>query len=294
MLEKMAYPGGKSGPGVYHRLINLMPPHAVYCEPFLGAGGVMRRKLPAPYNIGVDMDAAVIAEWRSRIGEAAGIGSPAASGSARGNADSAGVDARRVGRFCSLGGNDERRHNLVAAAISPSSAEPPPVDRPTRYRFLRGDALTFLASYPFEPDHLIYCDPPYLMETRSSGRLYRHEFSDEQHAELLSTIVELPCRVMISGYWSELYASRLHRWNSIHFEAMTRGGMATEWVWFNFEPPVALHDYRYLGETAHQRQDLKRMVASWAGKLERMPPLKKQALLSAIADIGGSAARIRE
>jgi hypothetical protein len=125
-----------------------------------------------------------------------------------------------------------------------------------------------------------------MAETRSGGRLYRHEMTDEQHAELVSTIAELPCRVMISGYWSELYASMLHRWNSIHFEAMTRGGIATEWLWFNFEPPVALHDYRYLGETAHQRQDLKRQIASWTGKLERMSVLKKQALLSAISRVG--------
>ena len=67
----MGYPGGKSGPGVYHRLINLMPPHAVYCEPFLGGGAVMRLKRPAAYNIGVDLDSGVIAAWRSHTGESA-------------------------------------------------------------------------------------------------------------------------------------------------------------------------------------------------------------------------------
>ena len=33
-----AYPGGKSGSGVYQKLINLMPPHDVHIEPFLGGG----------------------------------------------------------------------------------------------------------------------------------------------------------------------------------------------------------------------------------------------------------------
>jgi DNA adenine methylase len=277
MLDRVGYPGGKSGPGVYHRLINLMPAHAVYCEPFLGAGAIMRRKLPAPYNIGVDLDAAVIERWRSLIG---------------GNGDSAG----RIGE------NPEPRGRVeapIAADIGGNGharrrpdANPPIVD-PPKFRFLRGDALTFLASYPFTPDDLVYCDPPYLAGTLSSRARYRHVLTDEQHSELLSTIGELPCRVMISGYWSELYAGGLRRWNSIRYQAMTRGGMAEEWCWFNFEPPTALHDYRYLGETAHQRQDLKRMVASWTGKLEKMPPLKKQALLAAIASIGGNAARIR-
>lgn len=342
MLEEMGYPGGKSGPGVYHRLINLMPPHQTYIEPFLGGGAIMRLKRPAVYNIGVDMDAEVIRDWRSHIGVPGCSGSQADPAGHIGNsACGSGIGARTEAADLELktanrpipdrsGGNGDgrSRNNLVGSVDPPTSAalggsavgaradprkpragigaptdpcrrrsaNPPlgdlelkaanPPIRDRQFRFLRGDALTFLASYPFAPDDLIYCDPPYLMETRSSGRLYRHEFSEEQHAELLSTIVELPCRVMISGYWSELYACRLHRWNSIHFEAMTRGGMATEWLWFNYAPPVALHDYRYLGETAHQRQDLKRMVASWTGKLGRMPPLKKQALLAAIARIG--------
>ena len=116
--------------------------------------------------------------------------------------------------------------------------------------------------------------------------------SDQQHAELLSIILDLPCRVLISGYWSAMYASTLKDWNAIHFEAMTRGGMATEWVWFNFQAPSALHDCRYLGETAHQRQNLKRQIASWGRRLQRMSPLKRQALISALASVGESAAGI--
>ncbi len=289
MLEVVGYPGGKSGPGVYHRLINLMPPHQTYIEPFLGGGAIMRLKRPAAHNIGVDLDAAVIRDWRSRIGEAASIGSPAAPGSEGRNTDSAGGAGRRIDQGCSLVGYT----GTYEGTAGPGTAIQPPLESPIRYRFLRGDALTFLASYPFEADHLIYCDPPYLMETRSSGPRYRHEFSDEQHEELLSRIGELPCRVMISGYWSEMYGRTLKNWNSIHYETMTRGGMTTEWLWHNFEPPTALHDYQYLGETAHQRQDLKRMVKSWTGKLERMPRLKKQALLSAIAGLVGTAEGIR-
>lgn len=57
------YPGGKGGAGTYQAIINQQPPHAVYIEPFLGHGGVLRRKRPAAKNIGVDLDAAVIARW---------------------------------------------------------------------------------------------------------------------------------------------------------------------------------------------------------------------------------------
>ncbi len=56
----MAFPGGKNGAGVYQAIINQMPPHRVYIEPFLGGGAVMRHKRPAAASIGVDRDADVV------------------------------------------------------------------------------------------------------------------------------------------------------------------------------------------------------------------------------------------
>lgn len=51
----MPYIGGKSQSGVYQRIINLIPPHAVYIEPFLGSGAILRLKKPAPVgSFGVD------------------------------------------------------------------------------------------------------------------------------------------------------------------------------------------------------------------------------------------------
>jgi len=63
----MAYPGGKNGAGVYQRIINLMPPHDTYVEPFLGGGAVMRLKRPATLNIGLDLDRALIRAWRAAL-----------------------------------------------------------------------------------------------------------------------------------------------------------------------------------------------------------------------------------
>ena len=53
--DPMSYPGGKSGAGVFQTIINLMPPHDVYVEPFLGGAAVMRMKRPASLNIGIDL-----------------------------------------------------------------------------------------------------------------------------------------------------------------------------------------------------------------------------------------------
>lgn len=66
----MAYPGGKGGSGVYQQIINQMPPHQVYVEPFLGGGSVMRYKKPAPIaNIGIDIDAAVLQSFQKDHGQ---------------------------------------------------------------------------------------------------------------------------------------------------------------------------------------------------------------------------------
>ena len=46
------------------------------------------------------------------------------------------------------------------------------------YRLFRGCAIAFLEKpAAFSARDLVYCDPPYLMETRSGRRLYEYEMS---------------------------------------------------------------------------------------------------------------------
>ena len=203
---------------------------------------------------------------RSRAGESGGV--------AR---DDLGVSLDMAAKACAArsGGGD------VTDAESGDVRSP-------RWQVSQGDALAFLRSYRFQGDELVYCDPPYLMETRSSGCLYACEMSDGGHRKLLKILKRLPCMVMISGYWSELYGSSLAGWRSLSFEACTRGGMATEWLWMNFPPAVALHDYCYLGANRRQREQLKRQKARWMARLGRMDELKRGALLSAIEEYSSS------
>jgi hypothetical protein len=50
------YPGAKNAPGIYQRIINLMPPHDLYVELFAGDAAIYRRKRPARENILVELD----------------------------------------------------------------------------------------------------------------------------------------------------------------------------------------------------------------------------------------------
>jgi len=238
----VTYPGGKNGAGVFQTIINLMPPHQVYIEPFLGGGAIMRLKRSAALNIGIDLDSAAIAKMRDAAGRIAVSG-----------------DAVPIANS-----SDGRGHRQ-------------------EWRFARSDALEFLVTYSFTGKELVYCDPPYMHETRTRKDLYRFEMTDQQHVRLLKVIRSLPCYVMISGYWTNLYARELASWNSTSFQAVTRSGrMATEWLWFNFPEPVALHDYRYLGSTFRERERIKRKKLRWANRLRTMPVLERRALLSAL------------
>jgi len=148
---------------------------------------------------------------------------------------------------------------------------------------IQADAITYLNNYHFTGKELIYCDPPYLRETRKKYYpLYKYEYTRKQHIELLEIIKSLPCMVMISGYKSALYAEFLKDWNTYYFQAGCHHGIATEYIWMNYLSPVELHDYRYLGDTFRERERIKLRSESWIRRLKSMPVLERKALLSAI------------
>lgn len=52
---------------------------------------------------------------------------------------------------------------------------------------------------------LVYCDPPYPLDTRPGGQQYKHEFTDEQHDEIVRVLLDAPGHKVISTYESPLY-----------------------------------------------------------------------------------------
>lgn len=64
---KPRFVGAKGGSGIAQWLISLMPPHSRYVEAFLGTGVVMRTKLKAARNIGIELDPQTINDfWTPR------------------------------------------------------------------------------------------------------------------------------------------------------------------------------------------------------------------------------------
>jgi hypothetical protein len=70
----MPYIGGKSQAGVYQRIISLIPPHAVYIEPFAGSFAIGRIKKPAKKNIAIDKDERAVAALPPGVERITGCG----------------------------------------------------------------------------------------------------------------------------------------------------------------------------------------------------------------------------
>ena len=158
------------------------------------------------------------------------------------------------------------------------------------------DATAFLQSFDFENAGrtLIYADPPYLHSTRTSRARYKHEYSDQDHIDLITTLKDLPANVILSGYASSLYDDLLADWHTMSFQINTRGGVRTEQLWFNFEPNAA-HWCTYAGKDYTDRQRIKRKAQRWAENYKALPVPEQQAILAALlqsqaGSIGGIAA----
>ena len=95
-------------------------------------------------------------------------------------------------------------------------------------------ALDLIQEYN-KPNVLIYCDPPYVMETRR-GKQYANEMTDQDHVRLLKALNDHKGTVAISGYDCNLYREMLsgEKWTRYEINALAeRGAHRTEVLWLN-------------------------------------------------------------
>jgi DNA adenine methylase len=252
----MAYDGGKGN--LYQHIINLIPPHTTYIEPFLGGGAVALKKRPALLNIGLDLDSEALLTTAAAI--------------ARSGDDSGGI--------AGSGGAAASSDLASAAAIVGSDG--------ASWRFYCQDGIEFLRSYTWRGGEFVYCDPPYLLSTRSSQRpRYKFEMTRADHVRLLQVLIGLPCMVAVSSYWSSLYGEMLGGWETAVFTTYTRSNrMVKEWLWMNYPQPERLHDYSHLGQDFRERERIKRKADRWVKGLQRLPLLERQAIWSRLEELG--------
>lgn len=87
----------------------------------------------------------------------------------------------------------------------------------------------------------MYLDPPYMLGTRS-GKQYMHEMTDAEHEELLQMILQSRAKIMISGYETDMYNDYLSGWEKRQFSSCAEHGKPrVETVWMNYKADLQMN-----------------------------------------------------
>lgn len=108
------------------------------------------------------------------------------------------------------------------------------VDRLKQVQIENRPAIEVIKRHKY-PKVLVYADPPYLLSTRT-GKQYKHEMSEQDHVELLETLLQHPGPVIISGYETDLYNHTLKGWTKSQIQGSAEHGkIRVETIWMNYE-----------------------------------------------------------
>jgi DNA adenine methylase len=114
-------------------------------------------------------------------------------------------------------------------------------ERLRRVQIMSRDAVDVIQRFDSR-ESLLYCDPPYVHATRTSGERgdYVHEMTDADHERLGKTLRRCKGKVIVSGYPSALYARLYRGWRTasrdqpLSCSRKKNCQRRTETVWMNF------------------------------------------------------------
>lgn len=223
-------------------IISHFPPHRVYLEPFGGAASVLLNKPPVEVEAYNDLDLRITRLFRvlQRRGqefiarvqfipysqkefEDAGSYPSGAT-----DLDKAVCDFVRWRQ--SFGGKGKTWSYTTSRARGGMAGDvnawwtaidqlPAIIERLRRVEILYQPALEAIRRFD-SPETLIYCDPPYLHETRdpNSRDVYGVEMTEEEHRELASALNTCESKVVLSGYPSSLYDGLYRSWRCVEID----------------------------------------------------------------------------
>jgi DNA adenine methylase len=255
------------------RIVDLMPAHTHYVEPYAGGLAVLLAKDPEGVSEVVnDLDGRLMnfwkvlrdeetfsrfhrlvqaipfseAEWKAARTASSEVRHPASTDEMIQDAAAFFVLCRqslagRMKGFASLSRSRTRRNmnEQASAWINAVDGLPEVHARLRRVVILSRPATEVLRSEDRE-ETLFYLDPPYLKETRSVPEVYGFEMSEAGHRELLDLVRDVRGKVMLSGYPSDLYDTALSDWRRFTFDLPNNAAAGqskareTEVVWCNF------------------------------------------------------------
>ena len=261
MRAVIKYPGSKWR--IADWIISFFPEHHSYVEPFFGSGAVFFQKEPSHIETINDLDGEVVNffEWvrndpeqlarelyftpySRKVYEAAYIPGrnsleQAVKFCTRLNMGRGfRTTGERVGWKCDIQGRErayavKNWKNMPQAIILAA-------ERLKDAQIECRPAVDIIKRFDFE-NALIYCDPPYVLETRNRKQ-YKKEMADKDHKELLDVLLDSKAKVILSGYESELYNDALQGWHQESIFSITQNAhkKGKEVLWMNFEPAAQL------------------------------------------------------
>ena len=255
-MRLLNYPGSKWG--MAEEIATMLPPHRTYLEPFFGSGAVFFTKAPSPIEIINDVDGAVVNlfrvirrnpdmlagrveltpysrevfddAWADRghdpVDEAARLLIRSKMGYGFKTHTKTGFKIDLCGREA---GYAVREWNNLPDAILAAAKR-------LKDAYIENRPALDLIRKCNDTKACIYCDPPYLMDTRG-GKQYNHEMTKQDHEELLHELLRSKASVILSGYPSELYDDALKGWQRVERDARNQNReRRTEVLWYNFQP----------------------------------------------------------
>lgn len=254
MKAILKYPGAKNR--IAKWIVEHIPTHKVYCEPFFGSGAVFFNKKPCYNEILNDIDDEIynffmtLRKHPNELVEAINLTpycrteyETAYKNEVADNIERARVFAVKCWQGFGCGNKCKNGFRRGIGASSPNPAktwnELPKTLRVATERIKNAqiehkDAIELIKSLRGE-ETFIYVDPPYLLSTRKKY-LYNHELDDEYHERLLKVLCDSDCKVMISGYDNDIYNEYLKDWNKLHKNTTAECSVKrTETIWMNYE-----------------------------------------------------------
>lgn len=246
-------------------IIQHLPPHRCYVEPFGGAAGVLLQKERAYAEVYNDLDGDIVNLFRvlrdpdcsARLIELVSL-TPYAREEFDGAYEPSPEPVERARRtiiraamgFGSAGATkgvtgfriDTRRRYGTAQQLwaeYPATLGPV-IQRLTGVMIENRPALDVIRQHD-AADTLYFVDPPYLHETRYAGatygRYYAHEMNNADHGELLEGLRRVQGMVALCGYPSSLYDDALVGWakttTNARISAARGTAVRTECLWLN-------------------------------------------------------------
>lgn len=236
-------------------ILEHLPPHRIYVEPFGGAASVLLRKQRSFAEVYNDLDGELVNLFRvsrdqgQELEQALRM-TPFSRDEFQLSyepSNNALEQARRtvVRAFMGFGSN---AHNKATGFRSNSnlSGTSPAMDwrnypdalvaiceRLQGVVIENRNAAEVMAAHDSEQT-VHYVDPPYVASTRDAGGDYRFEMSDSEHEDLAKTLSSLSGKVVLSGYESDLYNDLYRGWQKVARRALADGARArVEVLWLS-------------------------------------------------------------